>query len=594
MAVATENALGTIVLAGDLAGGSNPTAPQLSPTGVVPGEYKGVSLVVDAKGRTVFARELSTVDLGCATKESCGAVAIGHNIVSQTIEDRTEISLAIASADTYGVVKLGDGISKDCCEIYVEVPPATTTTVGQVSVPLNSGLVVDNGALSAATATSSVKGIIKVPSADGLSIDAGVVTFVVDDTVLPATTTSKGFVRPNDTALSVTNGVLNLDGSAVTTFPIGSGATKGVVEIGSNLSVSSGLVSIPTATPSTIGVFRGDSTFTHTGGVLAAPKATSTDLGLVKVGAGLSVDGTGSVSRGAGSASTSAKGFLQIDPAGYINVSAGVLSTPTATTSTFGVFRGDASFSYTDGTMSYSSVASSGTPGFVTVGSGLTVDGSGILRREGFNVAATASSPGMVIISTSSGLTVTSGLIGIRDASVSQPGKVQIGTGINIDGNGVISIPNASNTVFGKVAGGTDFAISNGEINAPVGGMQWVDNSSTTAFRFNGLTTLASTTQTIDGTFSLNTTKQVYYVDLTTASTWSTPSGLIAGTVYLIYLSPGSPGADRTITFSSGWKFPADLAVGNVVTLPTGGNNAARLIKCVATSSTTITCFSIE
>lgn len=55
MALATNSTPGSIVIAGDLTGTA--TAPQLRPTGVVPGTYENAAVVVDSKGRVVQARD---------------------------------------------------------------------------------------------------------------------------------------------------------------------------------------------------------------------------------------------------------------------------------------------------------------------------------------------------------------------------------------------------------------------------------------------------------------------------------------------------------------------------------------------------------
>ena len=54
MALATNSTPGSIVLAGDLTGSAN--APELRVTGVVPGAYGPANIVVDAKGRLIYAK----------------------------------------------------------------------------------------------------------------------------------------------------------------------------------------------------------------------------------------------------------------------------------------------------------------------------------------------------------------------------------------------------------------------------------------------------------------------------------------------------------------------------------------------------------
>ena len=54
MALATTSTPGSIVPAGDLTGTA--TAPELRPSGVIPGTYGPVNIIVDAKGRIVWAK----------------------------------------------------------------------------------------------------------------------------------------------------------------------------------------------------------------------------------------------------------------------------------------------------------------------------------------------------------------------------------------------------------------------------------------------------------------------------------------------------------------------------------------------------------
>lgn len=302
MATATDQALGTVVLAGDLAGGSDPTNPQLTPTGAIPGEYKAPGLVVDAKGRIIYARQVGASDVGCATPTNCGTVALGPFIKSEVIDkDNTKISLEVASTDKFGVVKLGSGFKKDCCEMYVDYPEATPTVLGTVTVPIAGNLTIGlDGTLSSPAATASVAGVVKATDGNGLTLASGTLNFT----------------------------------------PADSGVGKGFAQVGTGFNVAGGVISVPTADTSTSGVYRfngtdfqfdaASTTFSYTTAVLPGLNGP----GFVKIGTGLLVDTDGTLSRGVGAATSTTKGIVSVPTANGLSVSGGVVSyTPvTATT----------------------------------------------------------------------------------------------------------------------------------------------------------------------------------------------------------------------------------------------------------------------
>lgn len=332
MATATESALGTIVLAGDLAGGSDPTNPQLTPTGVIPGEYKGPGVVVDAKGRILYARQVGASDVPCATSSSCGTVAIGPDIVSTTVDAHTQISLKKASKTDLGVVKLGAGFSQTCCEIFVDYPAATTTKFGAVIVKPASNFVIDDaGNLSIPTASTSVPGVVKVAVGNGLAYANDTLTFT-----------------PSTATVSV----------------------KGFVQVGSGFTVASGVVSVPNASASVAGAFRMDGLYfylnTATGTYSIVRAANSSDIGLIKVGSGLQIDPDGTLNRSYGAAATTTtKGMVQVGTG--LSVAAGVLSfpAPDATTSSKGVIVPGTNVLITSGIIRLANAAGTATKGII-------------------------------------------------------------------------------------------------------------------------------------------------------------------------------------------------------------------------------------
>lgn len=146
------------------------------------------------------------------------------------------------------------------------------------------------------------------------------------------------------------------------------------------------------------------------------PLATAGTAGLVKVGSGLSVDGTGTLS-------------------------ADAVSVPLATSSTVGTVKVGSGLSV-DGAGSVSvPVASAGTAGIVKVGARLSIDGAGALSADAVSVPlATAGTAGIVKVG--AGLAVDgAGTISANTplATTSTVGTVKVGAGLSVDGTGSVS-----------------------------------------------------------------------------------------------------------------------------------------------------------
>ena len=279
MAIATNITQGTITFAGDLQGTFD--VPELSSTGVIPGEYLGASLVVDSKGRTIYIRSMTTVDVPCATVSECGVVAIGENI---TDEGLGLISLPLATTISKGVIKISDDFTITGCVLDLPFPIATETTIGEVIVPTTGNLTVSlSGVLDIPDATDTIKGVLSVNTGNGLTITNNVIDF--NPAAIPiATDTIKGTVIvptsgnldvdvsgnisvpiASDSVLGimrVDNSTIFIDGSGILTSPSGSIATDTtlgtvIVPTSGNLDVDvSGNISVPTVSDSVLGVVQ--------------------------------------------------------------------------------------------------------------------------------------------------------------------------------------------------------------------------------------------------------------------------------------------------------------------------------------------------
>ena len=221
-------------------------------------------------------------------------------------------------------------------------------------------------------------------------------------------------------------------------LPIASASTLGGVKVGTNLSIDAdGVLSasgggsyvLPEATASTLGgVIIGDNVNVEADGTISVPVGTTSAKGVLQVGTGLAVaDGVVSVDIGDATAST--KGVVKIGD--NINVSSGTISVPVATTSTLGV---------------------------VSVGTGLSVDGSGVLSAAGYTLPeATASTLGGVKIGSNVDV-ASDGTISVAAATTSTLGVISIGDNINVS-SGEISVPVATSSTLGVVKPGSGLSV---------------------------------------------------------------------------------------------------------------------------------------
>ena len=102
-----------------------------------------------------------------------------------------------------------------------------------------------------------------------------------------ASTTAYGIVKIGSN-ISVSDGVISV--------PAATSSALGVVKVGSNISVNSGTISVPAATTSALGVVKVGSNIAVASGVISVAKASASTLGVVKIGDGVNVDANGVIS----------------------------------------------------------------------------------------------------------------------------------------------------------------------------------------------------------------------------------------------------------------------------------------------------------
>ncbi len=427
MAIATNTTLGDIQLAGDLAGSNNGLAPELTAvTDLAPGNtnpagsYVLPTITVDAKGRILTAVEVDPEDIlpiiPNASTSVKGQVQIGSNLsVTSGV-----VSVPVGSASVAGVVRPdGTSVSVNNGVISVDlgnIPQASNSVYGLVRIQDGGGITVTDGVISADVpplASSIQKGILQAGANISISPESVI-------SIPKATSSVFGVVRAGQ-GLTVVDGVMSLNTSVIATD-----TTPGLVSIGDNIE-------------------NGPNGFRP-----AFQVASTTTLGLVKVGAGLSIDGSGVLSNTIVSsppvASATQLGMVEIGTG--INVDTGVISIPDATTSTKGIVRiGNIGITVSDGVIN-AKLASNSELGIVRPGdtNELFVDGSTLLRvgnnipkKNAANTFTKAQTSALVNLGSRSG-TVTLDLSAGNVQMVTLIGNVTLGTPTNVVAGGVYNI----------------------------------------------------------------------------------------------------------------------------------------------------------
>lgn len=237
-----------------------------------------------------------------------------------------EIYVKRGSVSEYGVVKIGNGIEVENGVISVttaSIPVATPSSLGAVSVPTSGNLqITPEGAISVPLATPTVPGVIKLGT--GLTAPAGVLT----PSLVAATTSAPGVVQVGSN-INVSAGTISI--------PTATASTLGVAKVGAGLSVSAGVVSLAIATGSTLGAVKGGGSGISIAGdgtisATAVPDATTSVKGIVQIGSGIAVS-AGVISLA--DATVASKGVVQIGSG--LSVASGVVSATLANGTTKGI-----------------------------------------------------------------------------------------------------------------------------------------------------------------------------------------------------------------------------------------------------------------
>lgn len=561
MAQATSTTFGEIKLAGDLAGSTDASSPRLTATGVTAGQYALPTITVDTKGRITAATAGTSnglVDLiPAATNTQKGIAKIGTNIELTTVKTQGSITVNFggslvgtnvlglcANSPSYSMQLLVDGT----ITLAVTIQSGQLSTVNDLITALNAagfnaelfggnirfksntqgtnssvriqsdsllkyipGYVaiqppidgMDETTIYLNDASTTQKGVVKLGS--GFSVDAnGTANFDIAS-VATASTSSKGVVRidPNG-GISITNGIIS-----TTAIPDATGSSKGIVQVGTNLSVSNGTISVPFASSTVAGCFKVGYGLAMSDGVLGLDMtkvASTTQAGLVRIGSGLTVTN-------------------------------GIIS-------------------------SGSNIASASNIGAVKIGAGVSVAGDGTISVTAGSVPdATYSSKGQVQIG--SNINVTNGVISIPAATSSTLGVVRVNTAVGLSiTNGVLSgnLADGGNIGLVRISNTANLTASSGYID--VGTNIPKKDSANTYSKAQAVLTsgpVFSSTMTLD--FSQSNS---FYITPTSNFTLATPTNVLQGGIYYIIIDNSG---GYSITWGSGFKFR-----GFTPTLATGTN----------------------
>jgi len=133
-------------------------------------------------------------------------------------------------------------------------------------------------------------------------------------------------------------------------------------------------------------------------------------------------------------------------------------------------------------------IAVSGTVGVMSPGTGLSVTGGGVLNHTNSITAGTTSG---ITFDAQGHITATTALTGanLPVATSGVIGGVRPGTGLTVDGSGILNVSAATNAVLGGVIAGSDFGISTGTISLATQGGLTAGTYTKTTFNSKGIAT---------------------------------------------------------------------------------------------------------
>lgn len=242
--------------------------------------------------------------------------------------------------------------------------------------------------------------------------------------------------------------------------PAASKSQKGIFVVGDNIDATAGTISIKNASSSAKGVFQLGYQMEinqSTGKVdVTVPTASASNKGVAQIGSGFDI-ASGVLSRsGFNFATGSVKGMVKVGA--NFNIDYGVISVPYATASVKGVASVDGSQFYLDTANNYLYTHACATMLYGRVqgfSSDFSIDGNGVLSyiSPWTTTPATTSTLGGVKIGSFLFMTGDDALTVAQDASTSQKGFVEVGTGFLVE-SGVLSAALSTASNWGLICSG--------------------------------------------------------------------------------------------------------------------------------------------
>lgn len=310
MAAATNSTLGTVALAGDLAGTAD--APELAPTGVKAGTHQNAAKIhVDSKGRIQWCggahyEQDIAPSIANASDSVPGVFRVGPNInINAGI-----ISVNQTASNVKGIFKLGNNleINQSTGAVDVILPDASASQRGIFQV--GSGFAIDAGVLlregANRDASAVVKGISKI--GENFAIDFGTLSipYATDSVAGVASVDTSNFYLDNASHTLYPHAAhtqlfgmvygwssdfaLDVDGKLTFTSPyastVSSASTLGMVKIGAGLFMNGddALTAVKDASPVDKGLVEVSTGFSVASGILSADLGSSSTWGLICVG----------------------------------------------------------------------------------------------------------------------------------------------------------------------------------------------------------------------------------------------------------------------------------------------------------------------
>jgi len=302
MALATNTSPGEIQLAGDLAGNNDATAPELTDLGIVSGQYVYPSVTVDNKGRitnivtgdpstlsnlipAASATARGTVQAGLGLSVNQNALA-GYNEVNfNTAIDGTELTDLVSCAEYSITITVDFGITQ-----VITLSNVILTTINDIINQINNLLsgatgTVVNGKVRFTSDTTGRLSLVEINDDNVFKCATGFTSIALVVVGLASCEINADIATISNVGIIQVGSGLAVDGTGLLSTNIASSTNLGTVQIGSGLTVDgTGVLSataIPDGSLSVKGIVQIGTGIDVTNGLISASVANNTDKGIV-------------------------------------------------------------------------------------------------------------------------------------------------------------------------------------------------------------------------------------------------------------------------------------------------------------------------